>query len=68
MKKILISGGSGFVGRHLICQLLNQYRDSEIMSLSRSEGTISQLLTECPSQRLRIVMADVRDQTAVKLA
>ncbi len=68
MNKILVTGGSGFVGRHLISRLLKKYPESEIISLSRSEGVISQLLTECADKRLKIIMADVRELSAVKLA
>ena len=68
MKKVLITGGSGFVGRHLICKLLKQYPEVDIFSLSRSETVIAELLTECPSRRLHIVMADVRDTDAMKYA
>jgi|GEM_PF-328945 FlaA1/EpsC-like NDP-sugar epimerase len=66
MKKVLVTGGSGFVGRKLICELLNRYPDIEITSMSRSEGVISKLLTECPDKRLKISMTDIRDTEAVK--
>lgn len=68
MKRVLISGGSGFVGRHIIAQLLKMEDVEEITSLSRSEGGISQLLMECPSRRLKIFMADVRDYEKVRCA
>ena len=66
VKKVLVTGGSGFVGRKLICELLNRYPDIEITSMSRSEGVISKLLTECPDKRLKISITDVRDSEAVK--
>lgn len=65
MKKILISGGSGYVGRHLIRELLNRYADIEILSVSRSEGMISQLMMECQDERLKIIMADIRDRETI---
>ncbi|MBI2869693.1 MAG: polysaccharide biosynthesis protein [Chloroflexi bacterium] len=68
MKRILVTGGSGFVGRHLIAELLRKYPHAEVTSLSRSEGVISQLLTECPSKRLKIAMGDIRDYDAVRCA
>lgn len=68
MKRVLITGGSGYVGRHLIRTLLSRYPDIEITSLSRSEGIISQLLVECHDDRLKIVMVDVRDRHAVGAA
>jgi FlaA1/EpsC-like NDP-sugar epimerase len=68
MKKVLITGGSGFVGRSLIRELLSHYPDIEVTSLSRSEGVISQLLMECPDKRLNIAIADLRDAQAVNQA
>lgn len=61
MKKVLITGGSGFVGRKLVSELLKNYPDIEVFSLSRSEGSISKLMMECNDPRLKIVMADIRD-------
>ena len=66
MKKVLVTGGSGFVGRKLINELLNRYPDIEVTSMSRSEGAISNLLTECPNKRLKISITDIRDAEAVK--
>ena len=68
MKKVLVTGGSGFVGRHLIKELLRRYPDIEITSLSRSEGVISKLLTECADKRLHIAIADLRDTQAINQA
>jgi UDP-N-acetylglucosamine 4,6-dehydratase len=68
MKNVLVTGGSGFVGRSLIRELLKHYPDIEITSLSRSEGVISQLLMECPDKRLSIAIADLRDAQAVNQA
>jgi FlaA1/EpsC-like NDP-sugar epimerase len=68
MKKVLLTGGSGFVGRNVIKTLLEHYPDAEISSFSRSEGSISQLLTECPDKRLNIIMGDIRDPQAVHAA
>jgi FlaA1/EpsC-like NDP-sugar epimerase len=65
MKKIMVTGGSGFIGRHLVRELLDRYQDTEIKSVSRSEGAISQLLMKCGdhySKRLKIIMADIRDR------
>ncbi|MDP2730722.1 MAG: polysaccharide biosynthesis protein [Dehalococcoidales bacterium] len=65
MKNVLITGGSGFVGRSLIEELLKKYPDIEITSLSRSEGTISRLMMGCNDKRLTIEMVDIRDAEAV---
>jgi len=68
MKKVVVTGGAGFVGRHLIEELLRRYPEIEITSLSRSEGMIARLVTECCSNRLSVVMGDVRDAEAMKEA
>ena len=69
MKRIMITGGSGYIGRHLIHELLDRYEDIEIFSMSRSEAEISQLLNACgqkdKNKRLRIIMSDIRDKEAV---
>ena len=65
MKKIMVTGGSGFVGRPLIRELLNRYADVEILSVSRSEGMISQLMMECQDERLKIIMADIKDRETI---
>jgi UDP-N-acetylglucosamine 4,6-dehydratase/5-epimerase len=70
MKKVLITGGSGYIGRHLIYEMLDRYHDVQILSMSRSEAEISQLLNTCSQKdkdcRLKIVMSDVRDEEAIK--
>jgi UDP-glucose 4-epimerase len=68
MNKVLVTGGSGFVGRSLIRELLRKYPDIEVTSMSRSEGVISQLLIDCPDTRLKIEIADIRDTQAVRQA
>lgn len=68
MKKILVTGGSGFVGRSLIKRLLDRYPDVEVTSLSRSESMLAKLLAEVDSPRFSIRLADVRDAEDVKCA
>ena len=69
MKRVMVTGGSGYIGRHLIYELLDRYGDIEILSLSRSEGEISQLLNDCGNKdsnnRLKIIMSDIRDKKAI---
>ncbi len=68
MERILVTGGSGFVGRYLIRRLLKVYPDVEVTSLSRSEGGISKLLSEVSNPRLSLKMVDVRDYDCVRCA
>lgn len=62
MKNILVTGGSGFLGRTLIQKLLIAYPYVKITSISRSEGHISELLTQCGNGRLRIAIGDIRNK------
>jgi len=66
MKKILVTGGSGYIGRRLIGELLLRYEDIEIISVSRNEGMISQLQMECEDKRLTIALVDIRDLDAMR--
>jgi len=68
MRRVVVTGGAGFVGRNLIAELLRRYAEVEITSLSRSEGMIARLITHCSSSRLRIAMGDVRDAEIVREA
>jgi UDP-N-acetylglucosamine 4,6-dehydratase/5-epimerase len=59
-KKILITGGSGSLGRALICELLK--RDAgEIISLSRDEGLIKSAEAEITSPKVTFRVGDIRD-------
>ena len=66
MKKVLVTGGSGFIGRKLVHKILSTFPDVEVTSVSRSECHISQLMTACPDGRLKISMGDIRDADAMK--
>lgn len=68
MKVILVTGGSGFLGRHLIRRLLDKYQDIEIRTISRGENAIQRLLVECHSERLIPIVGDIRDIGSLKYA
>ena len=68
MKVILVTGGSGFLGRHLIQRLLDKYPDSEVRTISRSENAIQRLRIECSSERLIPIVGDIRDIDSLKYA
>jgi len=65
---ILVTGGSGFLGRYLIRGLLDKYQDIEIRTISRSGNAIQKLLVECNSERLIPVIGDIKDLGSVKYA
>jgi len=68
MDRILVTGASGFLGRHLVTKLLNKYEDAEIITLSRDETLISRLMVGSPNDRLHPIMGDIRDAEAIKYA
>jgi len=68
MKVILVTGGSGFLGRHLIKKLLDKYPDSELRTISRSENDIQRLRIACHSDRLIPIVGDIRDVDSLDYA
>jgi len=68
---ILVTGGAGFVGCHLVHDLLGDNRKVTVLdSLSRrgSERNLEWLQRQHPDGDLRFVKGDVRDPQAVKSA
>jgi UDP-N-acetylglucosamine 4,6-dehydratase/5-epimerase len=66
MKNVVVTGGSGFVGSHLILELFHQYPDINVTSLSVSEQDNSRLLVECPRKGLKTEIMDIRNERSVK--
>jgi FlaA1/EpsC-like NDP-sugar epimerase len=69
MDKILITGGAGFLGRHLIKVLLDKYSDVEIRAISRHENEMVEMIVACNnSSRLKPIIGDIREVDTVKYA
>ena len=68
MKKVLVTGGCGFVGYCVIRELLARYPDVEVTSMSRSEGELLPLVKVYTTERLRALLADIRDRDAMRFA
>ena len=68
MNKVLVTGGCGFVGYCVIRELLARYPDVEVTSMSRSEGELLPLMEVYTTERLRAVLADIRDVDAMRFA
>lgn len=66
MKRVLITGGGGYVGQHLTKKLLDRYQDIIIRTISRHEGEITRLVTLCNSDRLEPVVGDIRDADTLR--
>ncbi len=63
---ILVTGGSGFLGMHLVKKLLDRYDDVRIRTISRNENEVQRLISVCSSNRLETVVADIRDSNALR--
>ena len=68
MKKVLVTGGCGFVGYCVIRELLARHPDVEVTSMSRTEGELLPLMQVHTTRRLRAVLADIRDTDAIRFA
>ncbi len=70
-KCILITGGSGSLGKKLISTILNNYSPQKIIIFSRDElkqYEIAQLYPEDKYPQLRYFIGDVRDQDRLSMA
>jgi len=63
---VLITGGSGFMGVHLVKKLLDRYDDIKIRTVSRHEREVQRAVLACNSNRLDAIVADIRDTDALK--
>ncbi|MBM4447437.1 MAG: NAD-dependent epimerase/dehydratase family protein [Chloroflexi bacterium] len=62
MDRVLITGGAGFLGKHLIKKLLDKYSDIEIRSISRHENEIVEMLVACNNNsRLKPIIGDIKE-------
>lgn len=64
----MVTGGSSYLGRHLIRSFLSKYEDIRVRDISRSENDIAAMPDNCHSERLEYVIADIRDIDALKYA
>lgn len=63
---ILVTGGSGYLGTHLVQTLLKKYDDIKVRIVSRSENEIQRLTWICNSNRLEPVIGDIRDTNVLR--
>ncbi|MGH2369810.1 MAG: SDR family NAD(P)-dependent oxidoreductase [Chloroflexota bacterium] len=64
-QKIVVTGGAGFIGSHLVDRLLADGRAEVVVFDNLSRGRLSNLASHQADSRLRIVEGDVRDAAAV---
>ena len=68
IKRLLVTGGSGFLGKHLIEYLLRHNNNLKVRSLSRDENYIIGMKVMCEHENLEAVVGDIRDINTVKYA
>lgn len=67
-QKMLITGGSGFLGRRLVKKILHKYQGLEIGTVARDGEGIIRLLSVCASDRLRPFIGDIRNEEVLQFA
>ena len=67
-RKMLITGGSGFLGRYLVKKLLDKYEGLEISTIARNGEGIIRLLSVCPGDRFKPVVGDIRNEEILQFA
>jgi FlaA1/EpsC-like NDP-sugar epimerase len=67
-RKMLITGGSGYLGRHLVKKLLDKYADLEISAIGRSGEGIIRLLSVCSGDRFKPIVGDIRNEEILRFA
>lgn len=67
MKKILITGGAGFIGSHVVRRFVNQYPDYQILNLDKLTyaGNLANLIDIENKPNYRFVKADITDASAI---
>jgi dTDP-glucose 4,6-dehydratase len=68
MKSILITGGAGFIGSHVVRLFVNKYPDTTIVNLDSLTyaGNLENLRDVASQPNYRFVKADIRDYAQVK--
>jgi dTDP-glucose 4,6-dehydratase len=67
MKKILITGGAGFIGSHVVRRFVNNYPDYQIVNLDKLTyaGNLANLTDIEDKANYRFVKADITDAAAM---
>ncbi len=69
MRKILVTGGAGFIGSNYVRMALSKYPDYEIVVLdAMTYAGNMENLADCMGPRMKFIEGDIRDPEAVALA
>jgi UDP-glucose 4-epimerase len=67
-EKIVVTGGAGFIGSHLVDRLLADSRADIVVFDNLSRGRLANLASHQAEPRIQLVQGDVRDRRAVAAA
>ncbi|HEY83026.1 MAG TPA: polysaccharide biosynthesis protein [Dehalococcoidia bacterium] len=68
MNRVLVTGGSGFLGRRLVKKLLDKYQNLEVITIARNGEGIVKLMTLCATNRLKPLVGDIRNEEVLSFA
>ncbi len=67
MKKILVTGGAGYIGSHTVVQLLNSGKDIVILdNLSNSSLGVVKRIEDLAGKAVEFIEGDIRDRALVR--
>jgi UDP-glucose 4-epimerase len=64
-QRIVVTGGAGFIGSHLVDRLLVEGHDKVIVFDNLSRGRVTNIAQHCSNPRFELIEGDVRDADAV---
>ena len=67
MTKILVTGGAGFIGSHLVDRLIKEDKDVTVLD-NVSNGSLENLKEHLKSNQLTMISGDIRKKSDVKKA
>ncbi|WP_024469578.1 UDP-glucose 4-epimerase GalE [Treponema pedis] len=66
IKRVLVSGGAGFIGSHIVCDLAEKgYEPIILDNFSNSSPKIIPILEKITGKKLRLYTVDLKDKAAV---